>query len=231
MKKTDELKILYEDNHIIVVVKPENILSQKDDTNDLDMLTLIKEYIKKSKEKEGNVYLGLVHRLDRRVGGVMVFAKTSKAASRLSDDIRNHNFNKKYLAIVEGEINGSGVLVDYLKKVDNRAIISKEDGKISELKYQVLKKFSLDNNICTILLINLLTGRYNQIRAQLSHFNHPIINDFKYGYKGKNYDDVLGLFCYEISFNHPTKKEKMTFTYQPDWGIWMHMKGVNLNER
>ena len=173
MKKTDELKILYEDNHIIVVVKPENILSQKDDTNDLDMLTLIKEYIKKSKEKEGNVYLGLVHRLDRRVGGVMVFAKTSKAASRLSDDIRNHNFNKKYLAIVEGEINGSGVLVDYLKKVDNRAIISKEDGKISELKYQVLKKFFLDDNICTILLINLLTGRYNQIRAQLSHFNHP----------------------------------------------------------
>lgn len=231
MKKTDELKILYEDNHIIVVVKPENILSQKDDTNDLDMLTLIKEYIKKSKEKEGNVYLGLVHRLDRRVGGVMVFAKTSKAASRLSDDIRNHNFNKKYLAIVEGEINDSGVLVDYLKKVDNRAIISKEDGKISELKYQVLKKFFLDDNICTILLINLLTGRYNQIRAQLSHFNHPIINDFKYGYKGKNYDDVLGLFCYEISFNHPTKKEKMTFTYQPDWGIWMHMKGVNLNER
>lgn len=231
MKKTDELKILYEDNHIIVVVKPENILSQKDDTNDLDMLTLIKEYIKKSKEKEGNVYLGLVHRLDRRVGGVMVFAKTSKAASRLSDDIRKHNFNKKYLAIVEGEINDSGVLVDYLKKVDNRAIISKEDGKISELKYQVLKKFFLDDNICTILLINLLTGRYNQIRAQLSHFNHPIINDFKYGYKGKNYDDVLGLFCYEISFNHPTKKEKMTFTYQPDWGIWMHMKGVNLNER
>lgn len=231
MKKTDELKILYEDNHIIVVVKPENILSQKDDTNDLDMLTLIKEYIKKSKEKEGNVYLGLVHRLDRRVGGVMVFAKTSKAASRLSDDIRNHNFNKKYLAIVEGEINDSGVLVDYLKKVDNRAIISKEDGKISELKYQVLKNFFLDDNICTILLINLLTGRYNQIRAQLSHFNHPIINDFKYGYKGKNYDDVLGLFCYEISFNHPTKKEKMTFTYQPDWGIWMHMKGVNLNER
>lgn len=231
MKKTDELKILYEDNHIIVVVKLENILSQKDDTNDLDMLTLIKEYIKKSKEKEGNVYLGLVHRLDRRVGGVMVFAKTSKAASRLSDDIRNHNFNKKYLAIVEGEINGSGVLVDYLKKVDNRAIISKEDGKISELKYQVLKNFFLDDNICTILLINLLTGRYNQIRAQLSHFNHPIINDFKYGYKGKNYDDVLGLFCYEISFNHPTKKEKMAFTYQPDWGIWMHMKGVNLNER
>lgn len=232
MMKIDSLKVLYEDNHIIVVVKPENILSQQDNTNDLDMLSLIKEYIKVTKKKEGNVYLGLVHRLDRRVGGVMVFAKTSKAASRLSEDIREHNFEKRYLAIVDGEIKSDGALTDYLKKVDNKALVcTSSDGKISKLEYKVLGNIYLDNNNFTLLVVNLFTGRYNQIRAQLSNFNHPIVNDFKYGYRGKNYDDVLGLFCYELSFFHPTKKEKMTFTYQPDWGIWENMKGIVRNEK
>lgn len=230
MMKSNELKVLYEDNHIIVVLKPEGVLSQEDYTHEIDMLTLIKEYIKETKKKEGNVFLGLVHRLDRRVGGVMVFAKTSKAASRLSEDIREHNFNKEYLALVKGDISENGELINYLKKEDNRAIVS-SFGKLAKLEYSVLKRFSLNGNSYTGLKINLITGRYNQIRAQLANFNHPIIGDYKYGYNGEKIDDCIGLFCYKISFNHPTKKEKMTFEYQPDWGIWENLKGVDLYEK
>lgn len=229
MMKIDELKILYEDNHIIVVIKPENVLSQADITNDLDMLTLIKEYIKVSKNKPGNVYLGLVQRLDRRVGGVMVFAKTSKAASRLSEDIRNHDFEKQYLALVLGEIEGNGVLENRLEKVDSKAMES-EDGKYSKLEYKSLEKITLDNIVYTALKINLITGRYNQIRSQLSLNNHPIINDFKYGYRGKNYNDCLGLFCYKIAFKHPVTKERMEFEYIPNWEFWNLLKGVQ-NEK
>jgi len=229
MMKIDELKILYEDNHIIVVIKPENVLSQADITNDLDMLTIIKEYIKVSKNKPGNVYLGLVQRLDRRVGGVMVFAKTSKAASRLSEDIRNHNFEKEYLALVLGEVNGCRVLENKLEKVDSKAKES-EDGKYSKLEYEALEKITLDSKVYTALRINLITGRYNQIRSQLSLNNHPIINDFKYGYRGKNYNDCLGLFCFRIAFNHPVTKEKMEFKYIPDWEFWNLLKGVQ-NEK
>ena len=112
-----DLKVIYEDNHIIVVEKPVNVPSQQDKTNDIDMLTIIKQYLKEKYNKPGNVYLGLIHRLDRPVGGVMVFAKTSKAAARLSEQVRNKEFKKKYLAIVDGKMeNGSGVLEDYLLK-------------------------------------------------------------------------------------------------------------------
>lgn len=232
MMRHNELNILYEDNHIIVVIKPEGVLSQEDYTHEKDMLTIIKEYIKETKKKEGNVYLGLVHRLDRRVGGVMVFAKTSKAASRLSSDIRNHDFNKEYLAIVKGDVKNDGRLINYLKKEDNRAVVaSNEEGKESILDYMVLKRFKKDNVDYTVLKINLITGRYNQIRSQLSYFGYPIVGDYKYGYKGENFNDVLGLFCYKISFNHPTKKEKITFDYLPNWGIWKNLKGVDLNEK
>lgn len=232
MMKHNELNVLYEDNHIIVVIKPENVLSQEDITHEEDMLSIIKEYIKETKKKEGNVYLGLVHRLDRRVGGVMVFAKTSKAASRLSSDIRDHNFKKEYLAIVKGNVEKNGRLVNYLKKEDNKAIVCSEvEGKESILDYIVLKRFEKDNIDYTILKINLLTGRYNQIRSQLAYFGYPIVCDYKYGYKGENFNDVLGLFCYKISFNHPTKKEKITFDYLPNWGIWENLKGVDLSEK
>lgn len=225
MMKYSDINILYEDNHLLVVVKPENVLSQADSTNDLDMLTLLKEYIKVSKNKPGNVYLGLVQRLDRRVGGVMVFAKTSKAASRLSEDIRNHKFNKTYLAVVLGKIENDGILIHKLKKESLKAVDS-FDGKESKLEYEVLNSFELDDREFSVLKINLITGRYNQIRSQLSLINHPIIDDFKYGYRGKNYNDVLGLFCYQIKFNHPVTKEEMEFSYKPDWEFWSLLKGV-----
>ena len=208
----NKLNILYEDNHIIVVIKPVNILSQSDETGDIDMLTLIKNYLKEKYNKPGNVYLGLVHRLDRVVGGVMVFAKTSKAASRLSESIRKNEISKTYLAICHGKVNNSGVLEDYLEKKDNfNTVVSDEkNGKFSKLSYELLK-YDKDKNL-SLVKVNLKTGRHHQIRVQFSCRNHPLKGDNRYGNdKGKE----IGLFAYKLSFIHPVKKEKMTFTYIP----------------
>lgn len=221
MTKTN-LSILYEDNHIIVVVKPVNVLSQADSTNDIDIMTLVKSYLKEKYNKPGNVFLGLVHRLDRRVSGVMVFAKTSKAASRLSEEIRQHNMEKLYYAIVQGEVSSSGTLKNYLKKVNVEgtptAVITDKESKDSKeaiLNYKKIKSIVLDNEIFTLLEIELITGRFNQIRAQFSYINHPLINDFKYGYRFNNYNDILGLACIEMSFSHPVSKEILSFRYIP----------------
>lgn len=211
----NDLEILYEDNHIIVVVKPFNILSQSDDTKDIDMLTLIKSYLKEKYNKPGNVYLGLIHRLDRPTGGIMVFAKTSKAASRLSEQIRLNLFTKKYLAIVSGYFDEkTGVFEDYiLKKEDNSSIISK-DGKYAKLEYEVLK----EKNDLSLVSILLHTGRHHQIRVQFASRNHPLYGDQRYGKSSKK---QLALFAYYLSFNHPVTKEKLEFIKYPDKvGIW-----------
>ncbi len=229
MMKTDKIKILYEDNHLLVVLKPENVLSQEDKSHDDDMLSILKRYLKETYHKEGNVYLGLVHRLDRRVGGVMVFAKTSKCASRLSEDIRNHHFHKSYLALVSGRLEGKKRLVNKLKK-DDLLSYEDENGKTSELEYEVINTIDLDGECFSFVKINLLTGRYNQIRSQFSLIHHPLINDFKYGYRGKNYNDSLGLFCYQIIINHPITKEKMIFRSLPEGNFWELLKGENLEE-
>ena len=209
------IRIIYEDNHILVCIKNEGILSQADDTNDSDMVSLLKEYLKEKYNKPGNVYLGLVHRLDRRVSGLMVFAKTSKAASRLSDSIRNDSVKKTYYAIASGIITGSGTLRNYLKKENEKAIES-SDGKEAILSYEALMTFKMDNNSYTVLRVNLQTGRFNQIRAQFSLFGHPLINDFKYGYKSDKCSDEfshIGLICVGLSFIHPVTKNEMNFTY------------------
>ena len=209
----NKLNILYEDNHIIVVVKPINILSQSDSTKDIDMLTLIKSYLKEKYHKPGNVYTGLVHRLDRVVGGVMVFAKTSKAASRLSDSIRKGEFHKTYLAICHGKINKSGRFVDYLKKMDDfSTIVSNEkDGKLSSLTYELLN-YNEEKNL-SLVKVNLETGRHHQIRVQFSSRNYPLIGDNRYGI---DKHEKIGLFAYKLSFPHPVKKDIMTFTYIPN---------------
>lgn len=209
------IEIIYEDNHLIVCTKPDGILSQADHTGDEDMLSILKEYLRKKYNKKGEAYLGLVHRLDRRVAGVMIFCKTSKAASRISEDIRNHKFHKVYLAVCSGSFDGSGELVNYLDK-DNTQAIESKSGKKSKLLYEVINKFSLPGkgktfDEFTVVRINLLTGKYNQIRKQMSLFSHPLINDFKYDYRGKNYGDILGLRCVEIGFFHPITKEYMEF--------------------
>lgn len=204
-----KLNVIYEDNHIIVVEKPANIPSQKDNTNDIDMLTIIKDYLKEKYDKKGNVYLGLVHRLDRPVGGIMVFAKTSKAASRLSDQIRNNEFKKTYIAIIDGVLKQKqGTWKDYLIKNEKTNITTtttKEKGKEAILDYKVID----EKNNLSMLKINLKTGRSHQIRVQTSSRGYPIVGDSKYG---KNEEKInIALFAYELSFIHPTKKEQMTF--------------------
>lgn len=207
----NNLNILYEDNHIIVVIKPYNILSQSDNTNDLDMLTIIKNYIKEKYNKPGNVYLGLVHRLDRPTGGIMVFTKTSKAASRLSKQIKDDKFTKKYLAVVHGTFTKKeGTLENYIKKTeDNSSIITtKEEGKYAKLDYKVLKE---KDNLST-LDITLYTGRHHQIRVQFSNINHPLYGDQRYGKQDRK---QLALFAYHLEFYHPITKEKLVFEYMP----------------
>ena len=212
-----DIKILYEDNHIIVVEKIPNIPSQADKTEDIDMLTIVKQYIKEKYNKQGNVYLGLVHRLDRPVGGIMVFAKTSKAASRLSNQVREKVFKKKYLAVVDGKISESkGILEDYLYK-DERNNISKvvnkdkKNAKFAKLEYKVLQYNEIKD--LSLLEINLYTGRHHQIRVQLANFGHSIFGDQKYGTRGKN--KQIALWAYELTFEHPITKKQMTFKNFP----------------
>ena len=217
------LKILFEDNHIIVVEKKPNIPSQADKTTDEDMLTIVKQYIKEKYNKLGNVYLGLVHRLDRPVGGIMVFAKTSKAASRLSDQVRKKVFKKKYLAVVDGKIESKqGTLEDYLYK-DERHNTSKvvnknkKNAKLAKLDYKVLKYNKVKN--LSLLEINLHTGRHHQIRVQLSHFGHSIFGDQKYGTRGQG--KQIALWAYELTIKHPITKEEITFQDLPGkTGTW-----------
>lgn len=207
------INIIYEDNHIIVVEKIPNIPSQKDNTNDLDMLSLVKQYIKEKYNKPGNVYVGLVHRLDRPVGGIMVFAKTSKAASRLSEQIRKNELKKTYIAVVNGILKEkSGTWKDYLIKNEQKNITyttTKNKGKEAILDYTVLE----ENNNMSLLKINLKTGRSHQIRVQTSSRGYPIIGDSKYG---NNKDNInIALFAYKLEFIHPTTKETLTFKINP----------------
>ena len=212
------MKVIYEDNQIIVVEKEPNIPSQSDKTGDEDMLTLVKKYIKEKYNKPGEVYIGLVHRLDRPVGGVMVFARTSKAASRLSEQVRSKIMKKTYIATVDGKIEEkNGVLEDYLYK-DERNNISKvvtkekKNSKFAKLDYEVAKYDKIKD--LSLLKINLHTGRHHQIRVQLSHFKHSIFGDQKYGTRGKG--KQIALWAYQITIIHPITKEEMTFEDLPE---------------
>lgn len=211
------LNVIYEDNHIIVVEKPVNVPSQGDKTGDVDMLEIIKKYLKEKYNKPGDVYLGLVHRLDRPVGGVMVFAKTSKAASRLSEQVRVKDFEKKYLVIVDGKMEKEkDTLEDYLLKNErlNMSKVVKEGTKNAKkaiLDYEVLK-YNEEINL-SVLKINLHTGRHHQIRVQLASRNHSICGDQKYGTRGRG--KQISLWAYELSILHPISKERMTFKVLP----------------
>jgi len=223
------LNILHEDNHIIVVEKPFNQLTQSDRTSDKSLFEEIKEYIKEKYNKPGNVYLGLVHRIDRPVKGIIVFAKTSKAASRLSEQLRVGEFTKKYYAVCKSVGAGRDLpnqyrtLTHYIKKLKskNRVLISdtaKPGYKESVLEYRKVKKLPawaihelpLQPNT-QFFEINLITGRPHQIRAQLSHIGHPILGDIKYGAKQSLPNKNIALINYYLSFQHPTLKEKLEF--------------------
>ncbi len=201
------INIIYEDNHLLVVEKPINIPVQGDKTNDLDFLTMLKQFIKKRDNKPGNVYLGLVHRLDRPVGGIMVFAKTSKCASRLSEQIRNKTFKKTYYAVIYNKITEKGMLVDKLVKDNKNNIVRvNENGKDALLNYELV---DFKNNL-SLVKINLITGRSHQIRVQFSSRNHPLYGDQKYNKYAKP-GQQIALFSNLITFEHPITKKKLTF--------------------
>lgn len=210
------LEILYEDNHLLVCIKPRGVLSQEDHTKDLDMLTLLKAYLKEKYQKIGNVYLGLVMRLDRNTSGIMVFAKTSKAASRLSEQIRLHEMTKQYLCVVSGILKNSGTLEHYLSKNEEEVksyVTNKEKGKKAILEYVPLKE--VDGN--TVVKVNLKTGRHHQIRVQMSAIHHPLLGDSLYG--NKNADSFL-LHAFTLGFIHPVTKEPLHFVHYPKDEKW-----------
>ena len=217
------LNVIYEDNHIIVCEKFVNILSQKDNTGDADMCEIVKAYIKEKYNKPGNVYLGLVHRLDRRVGGVMVFAKTSKAASRLSNMIANHEMVKKYICICKGklELRGSICLTLAKDEKNNVAYFSK-DGKEARLYYKLI---GIKNNN-SVVDVNLQTGRYNQIRFSFAYIGHPILNDYKYDKSCPVNKNDLALWCYYLKFIHPVTKKEMAFRLLPKGLVWDEYKDL-----
>ena len=223
------LNVIYEDNHIIVVEKPVNIPSQADKTGDVDMLSIVKHYVKEKYNKPGEVYLGLVHRLDRPVGGVMIFARTSKAAARLSEQIRNKQFKKKYLVISDGRFEKQkGTLKNYLLKNErlNTSRVVKEgtkNSKLALLDYEVLK-YNKEIDL-SLVKINLHTGRHHQIRVQLANFGHSICGDQKYGTRGRG--KQICLWAYELTVFHPISKKEMVFKVLPEkTGSWIILENI-----
>lgn len=209
-------EIVYEDNHLIVAVKPPNQLTQGDSTGDLALLNELKSYIKVKYEKPGEVYLGLVHRLDRPVGGLVAFARTSKAASRLSEQVRTHTMHREYLAVVENgnTMPDEGSLHNWLLKDEdagNVRVVTKGTPAAQEarLNYQVLAR----TGGTALVHIRLETGRKHQIRVQMMNSGHPLVYDMRYGHgeRGQN----IALWGALLTLSHPTLKESMTFTSRP----------------
>ena len=213
-----EPEIIFEDNHLIVAVKPAGVLSQADGSPAPDMLTILKDYIKVKYNKPGAVYLGLLHRLDRPVSGLMVFAKTSKCASRISEQIRERKVTKRYRAVVEGTFNElSGTLTHYaLKdpKTNNTRIFepgkAPKDAKPVKLSYSVTATAEYKGREVSLVEIDLHTGRSHQIRTQLKHIGHPLLGDARYG-SGLFKGDIALESCL-LGFKHPISGEYTEFT-------------------
>lgn len=205
------MTIYYEDNHLLVIKKKPNEPVQQDKSNDLDTLTKAKAYIKKSENKPGNVYLGLVHRLDRPVSGILVFAKTSKAASRLSNQLRLKSWKKTYLAVCEGRVE-KGVMIDYLHKdtkTNTSYVVDKSKGKKAILEVVEVDYHPEDN--LSHIKINLITGRPHQIRVQLAHRNTPIWGDARYNPRAVS-GQQIALFANKLEIEHPTLKKRLIFS-------------------
>lgn len=209
------IKAVYEDNHLLVAVKPQGQLTQSDETGDLSLQDECKQYIKEKYQKPGEVYLGLVHRLDRPVGGLVAFARTSKAASRLSEQLRTHHMEREYLAVVEGEdLPARGDLCDWLLQGEDGLVRVVPEGtpgaKEARLHYERLGA----REGTALVHLRLETGRKHQIRVQLSHLGYPICFDMRYGHGERGRD--IALFGAVLRLTHPTRKEDMTFTAHPE---------------
>ena len=211
--------IVYEDNHVIVAVKPPNLLSQADRTGDGDMLSALKEYIREKYRKPGEVYLGLVHRLDRPVGGLMVFARTSKAAARLSTQLQKHDVGREYLCVCEGEIPEPVRLTDWLLKDRQKNHVAVVPEGTPEAQKAILNCTPLgaDGGL-TLCAIRLETGRSHQIRVQMAHAGHPLWGDNRYG-RGVPGQQVA-LWGYRLTFEHPVSRKLMAFERMPEGGVW-----------
>lgn len=214
------LNILYEDNHLLVVEKPVNVPVQADASGDPDLLSLCKAYIKEKYQKPGAVYLGLVHRLDRPVGGVMVFARTSKAAARLSGQFASHGAAKQYAALVSGSPAARGRLAGYILRGETAGsaeMVSRDTAgaKAAALEYRRCTQ----RDGLTLLDISLLTGRHHQIRCQLANEGFPIWGDQRYNPAAVP-GQQLALWAYSLTFEHPVKHERMTFTCPPKGRAW-----------
>jgi 23S rRNA pseudouridine1911/1915/1917 synthase len=211
------IQIIFEDNHLLVVSKPPNVLSQKDRTGDADMLTILKNEIKIRDNKPGNVFLGLVHRLDRPVGGVMAFAKTSKCAARLSDQIRKKVFTKTYLAVIHGKpAKRKDTLINYLLKNHTSNTVSVVDNWVKGAKKAMMDYEIVDEaDGFSLVKVFLYTGRPHQIRVQLSSIGHPLYGDQRYGFKVNKKGQQIALWSHSITCEHPTFRKKITFTSFP----------------
>lgn len=219
----DTLHVLFEDNHIIIINKKAGDIVQGDKTGDKPLSTVVKEYIKDKYNKPGEVYLGVVHRLDRPTSGIVLFARTSKALERLNKMLREKQIQKTYWAIVKAQPEKEeGTLINFLKKnpKNNKSTVfnkEKEGSKKAILHYKTIKK--LDNY--SLLEVDLETGRHHQIRAQLSYIGSPIKGDLKYGFNRSNKDGSIHLHARKIQFTHPVKKEEIQIIAPPSTGpIW-----------
>ncbi len=218
-----EFEVLYVDNHLLVVNKPAGVLVQGDRTGDPDLLSEAKIWLKEHFNKPGNVFLGLVHRLDRPVSGVIVFGRTSKGASRLSDQFRRRIPKKEYVAITQGVLEGGRILVDYLLKERERVRIVPPDtpgAQRAELRYEVVG--SREGR--SLVRVWLKTGRPHQIRVQLANLGNPIVGDMRYGAKTELDGRNLALHCYRLGLQHPTRDEWMSWNAVPpkSWGNRFH---------
>jgi len=219
----DNLQILFEDNHIIIVNKRVGDIVQGDKTGDIPLSEIVKQYIADKYDKKGNVFLGVVHRLDRPTSGIVIFARTSKALERLNKMLREKQIQKTYWAIIKNKPEKEkDTLIHYLKKnpKNNKSTVfsrETEGSKKAILHYTIIKE--LDNYI--VLKIDLETGRHHQIRAQLSAIKSPIKGDLKYGFNRSNPDGGICLHAREIQFIHPVSKENiLIIANTPDTSIW-----------
>jgi 23S rRNA pseudouridine1911/1915/1917 synthase len=216
----EKLQILYEDNHLIAVYKPAGILVQGDISHEISLLDMVKDYIKKQYNKPGEVFLGLVHRLDRPVGGVVLFARTSKSASRLSVQWRQRSLTKIYWALVHGKMpQPSGRLTSYLKKRRQKVSLTDETHKRAQEAALTYSTLFVRGKV-SLLEVHLHTGRKHQIRVQLAVEGCPIVGDRKYGAPDRREDGTICLVAKSLTFMHPTRPETMYIEAPtPDWAL------------